>query len=245
MHALIIDDEQSARTLLQNYLNRHADAVTEISLATSVASGLEAIAEKTPDLVFLDIKMGDGLGFDLLDQLGSFDFQLVFTTAYSEFAIRAFKYSAVDYLLKPIDPVELVNAVKRAAVRPKRQDPALENLKQIYQQKQFKRIALPGEQEYTFVELDEVVRLKADNSYTEWHLKDGRKITVSTTLKVYEEMLPGEKFFRIHQSHIVNLHQIARYIRRYHSVEMTDGTELEVSKRKRADFRKLVSGSAF
>ena len=245
MRALIIDDEPDARELLRNYLEQHIEAVTDVGEATGVADGLAQIERFEPDLVLLDLKMGDGIGFQLLDQVSQINFQVIFTTAFSEFAIRAFKYSAVDYLLKPIDPFELMEAVKRAqALRPQ-QEESLNNLRNIYQSRGFERLALPGMDEYVFVNVKEVVRLRADKNYTEFHMIDGKTVIVSTTLKTYESILPPELFYRIHQSHLINLHQIVRYVKRYNSVEMSDGSELEVSKRKRAEFRKMISSLTF
>ena len=247
MKALIVDDERDARLTIANYLASECPEIEHVVEGESVADGLEKIRLEKPDVVFLDIKMGDGLGFDLLDRLPSINFHLVFTTAYSEFAVRAFRYCAVDYLLKPIDPYELKEAVQRITEREAQEEASknVDELMQIYSTHQFERIALPGMEEINFVDVDDIIRCHADSNYTEFFLTNERKLIVSSTLKQYEELLPSDQFFRIHQSHLINLRHVDKYLKRYSMVKMSDGSELEVSKRKKPDFLKRMSKGGF
>ena len=241
MKVLIVDDEADARLTLINYLTDHCPQVTAMVEADGVATGIKQAQVESPDLILLDIQMRDGLGFEVLNGLDPQNFEVIFTTAYSEFAIKAFRYSAVDYLLKPVDPLDLMEAVQKVARRKARPSEQLASLHTIYQEKNFERIALPSLEDVRFVKVEDIVALVASNNYTTFHLADGNTHLVSLTLKVYADLLPEEHFFRIHQSYLVNLNHVTKFIKRQNSVLLTTDLELDVSKRKKPEFLARVS----
>lgn len=261
LKAIIVEDERNTQELLKSYLEEFCEGVSVVAMAAGVKSAVAAINEHHPDLLFLDIELSDGDGFQVLEHYAAENpdsatrFDVIFTTAYNQYALKAFKFAATDYLLKPLDIEELQEAVKRV-VEKRAEKPAeglglpgmdaqqLQLLLQSLRTKQttFKKIVLPTSQGFTVVEPHDIVRCEADRNYTYIFLKEGRKILVSKTIKEYEEMLEDYDFFRIHQSHLINLHFLKNYIRgRGGAVELTDGTVLDVSARKKADFMRRLS----
>lgn len=249
LKALIVEDEKNSQQLLKAMIEEYCSDVSIVAIAGSVGEALAAIETHKPDLVFQDIELPDGDGFQVLEK-SQHPFDIIFTTAYDQYALKAFKFSATDYLLKPIDIEELQQAVGKVLEKHKSDtQPAevkRENidflLQQIRQpQQQFKRIVLPTASGFTVVNPEEIIRCESDRNYTYIFLKDKRRILVSKTIKEYEEMLEEHNFFRIHQSHLINLHYLKNYIRgRGGSVELTDGSVIDVSARRKADFmRKL------
>ncbi len=243
MHrAIIVDDESKARTTLRNLLEQHCSSrVTVIGEADCVKKGLEVIDTLKPDLVFLDIQMPDGTGFDLLKQLPEINFKIIFASAYDKFAIQAFKFSALDYLLKPIEAENLIEACAKLdqTDRFKELNKKLQVL--LSNKNSFEKIALPALDGIIFVKISEIVRCESDDNYTSVFLRNGEKIVVSRTLKEYDEMLTPFNFFRIHKSHLINL----GYLKRYKKGEggfviMEDGAELEVSRRRKEDFMNAI-----
>ena len=213
--AIIVDDETNNRENLRLALESYCQEVTIVGEADSAISALNVIKEQQPDLVFLDIAMPLGDGFQLLESLEQIDFDIIFVTAYNQYAIRAIKFCAIDYLLKPIDALELKKAVNRAIANQQKKE----------QHKKFelllanranipKKIALPQSDHIEFVEVADIIRCKGEKNYTWFYLKDGRKILVSQTLKEYADLLEDTHFFRVHQSHLINLQQIKKYSRR-------------------------------
>ena len=250
IQALIIEDEKNSQELLKALIEEFTSGVTVAGIAGSVAEGLASIEALRPDLVFLDIELPDGDGFQVLENTEKVDFDIIFTTAFDRYAMRAFKFSATDYLLKPIDIEELQSAVAR--VVEKRQDkPAQENQKDRIEallqniramQQPLRRIVLPTSSGFTVVNPDNIIRCESDRNYTFIFLTDGRRILVSRTIKEYDEMLADFNFFRIHQSHLINLNFLKNYIRgRGGQVELTDGTVVEVSARKKSEFLRRLS----
>ncbi len=199
-----------------------------------------------PDLLFLDIEMTQGNAFDLLNQLRPLTFQVIFVTAFDNYAIRAFKYSAVDYLLKPVDIDELVSAISRVAERSKQRNIVdqmqlfLDNMGtySLGQQK----MAVPTLDGLIFINLREVVRLEAKSNYTQINLENGEALMATRTIKDYEDILPETLFCRIHNSHIINLQKIEKYHKgRGGYVVLEDGSEIEVASRRRQEFlRRLL-----
>lgn len=246
LRTILIDDEKSNREFLQVLLADHCPDVELVGTADGVESGLELIQEVQPDLVFLDIQMPTGTGFDLLEQVKEADFEVVFVTAYDQYAIRAFRYSAVDYLLKPLDPDDLVLAVQRAT-RARLQEHGndrlsglLDNLKNLTGLPG--KLIVPDQSGFEVLELEEIIRAEAERNYTTFVLVSGRKVVSSKPIGHYEEMLQDRSFVRIHNSHLVNLRHLQRYTKgRGGLVVMSDGEELEVSRRKRDDFLKRIS----
>lgn len=251
--AVIVEDEKNSRELLTELVEEYCDGVTVVGAAANVAEAMEMIPDQDPDLVFLDIELPDGDGFQILEQLDNPDFDLIFITAYDQYAMRAFKFSATDYLLKPVDIEELTEAVKR--VREKQTEHGSgnnnEQLEALIRNIRsasgtpFKRIVLPTNNGFTVVNPEEIIRCESDRNYTFIFLKDGRRILVSRTIKEYDEMLQDYNFFRIHQSHLINLHYLKNYTRgRGGYVELTDGTVLDVSARRKSEFLARMGGSS-
>jgi len=246
--ALIVEDEKNSQELLKELVEQYCDSVSIVGIAGSVAEALEAIKTHRPDLVFLDIELPDGDGFQVLEKCEDIDFDVIFTTASNQYAMRAFKFSATDYLLKPVDIEELQEAVKRVVEKRKKQEESsadqikalLENIRS--HNKPFKRIVLPTSNGFTVVDPSEIIRCESDRNYTFIFLVDGRKILVSRTIKEYDEMLRDYNFFRIHQSHLINLNFLKNYTRgRGGYVELKDGTTLDVSARRKSEFLKRMA----
>ncbi len=230
--AILIDDLENARISLRKDLEDYCPDVEIVGEADGVVSGARLIRAVQPDIVFLDIHMKDGNGFDLLEILGSTNFALIFTTSSDEHAIRAFRYSAVDYLLKPIDYEQLQDAVKRATRMP---DTTL-NLLRGNLSGQRRRISLNSQEKVDVVELDDIIRLESSGAYTVFHLRDGGQIIVTRTLKEYDELLTRDGFLRVHQSHLVNMKFIRSFIKTDGGyLKLTTGHDIPVSSRKKSD----------
>ncbi len=236
--AVIIDDIPEAIAVLKSDLEKYCDGVEVIGSAGGVVSGAKLIRELNPDLVFLDIQMPDGTGFDLLEILPEANFKLIFTTASDEFAIKAFKFSAVDYLLKPIDPDELIEAVKRVSDQEK---PAarIELLKENFNTP--RRIALNTLDKIHIVNVAEILRCESDINYTMFHFTDGSKLLVTKTLKEFDKLLSDQGFVRIHQSHLINAGFIKEFLKSSGYIVMKDGTKVPVSTRKKQALMDLIA----
>ena len=247
IRALIIDDEEDCIEGLQNLLvNGHENIVEVVGRAKTVRDGIEAIALLRPDLVFLDVQIGQKTGFDLLRALPEIDFEIIFTTAFEKFALQAIKFSALDYLLKPIDVDELDIALMKLLNEKSRKDTAdkIDLLLQNTQKSDglFKKIIVPTISGFEFIEIGNIIRCESDNNYTTIYIKEKQKILVSKTLKDFEELLYNYSFFRIHNSHLINLSYIKSYNKgKGGSVILTDCTEVEVSSRRRDDFINRLS----
>ncbi|HTJ49608.1 MAG TPA: LytTR family DNA-binding domain-containing protein [Cyclobacteriaceae bacterium] len=245
---VIVDDELKSRESLKILLQDFCDNVEVCALCQNVAEAIEAIAEYKPDVVFLDIQMQRETGFDLLAKIKNIDFEVIFTTAYSEYAIKAFKFSAIDYLLKPIDIEELKKAVDKVEKKLNinisgRLEQLLQNLRPSAPQ-HFK-LALPTSDGLIFVKVDTIVYCEANSNYTTIFTDDGKKHVVSRTLKEYEDMLEDHNFFRIHNSHIINLGSIKKYVRGDGGyVIMNNDVSLDVSKRRKEAFLSKLGAKA-
>jgi len=250
MTAVIIEDELHSREFLKNVLRQLCPDLELLGTAESVPTGVALLEHTRPDLVFLDIEMQSGTGFDLLQQVARTDFAVVFTTAYDHYALQAIKVSALDYLLKPIDLDELQAAV--AKVREQRARPAeagpgaaLEQLLATLRQptRAPQSITLATAEGLEFVPLSSIIRVEAAGAYSTFFLKEGRKIVVSKNLKEYESLLPAGQFFRLHNSHIVNLAEVRRLVRTDGGYAvMSDGTTVLISPKKKEEFVQLMSG---
>ena len=243
LRALIIDDEAHMRDTLVKLLGLHCPEVQVVGQASGVATGTAAINEFHPDLVFLDIQMKDGTGFDLLYNLPSIDFKVIFVTAYDQYALQAFRCSAVDYLLKPINPELLTDAVKRAGQMIQEhfnlQMKALEeNLKSV--NKQHKKIIIKTTENIHLLDMKNIISCESENSYTTIHTAGGDKILVSKTLKDYEDMLADCGFYRVHKSYLINLLQIKRFERQDGGyIVMCNDLKIPVASRKRDELLQL------
>lgn len=235
--AVIVDDETKARNALKNLLGQHCPEIKVIGEGDCVNAGVEIIGSLSPDVVFLDVQMPDGTGFDLLEQFTDIKFKIIFASAFDKFAIQAFKFSALDYLLKPIEPQKLIEACAKLKDEDRfaEIDKKLEVL--MSNKNSFEKLALPTMDGIFLIRINEILRCESDNNYTNIFIKGGKKFIVSKTLKEYDEMLTPFNFFRIHKSHLINLAYLARYKKGEGGyVEMEDGTELEVSRRRKEEF---------
>jgi two-component system, LytTR family, response regulator len=246
IRTVLVDDEIDSIRVMQKLLESFCPQVAIVGMANGVETALQAIQDTRPDLVLLDIEMAQGNAFDLLNQLQPLTFRVIFVTAFDNYAIRAFKYSAVDYLLKPVDIDDLRSAISRVQDRPLEKDLSLQmrtlldhvgNL-QIAQQK----MAIPTITGLLFVPVQDILRFEAKGNYTNIHLDNTETIMATKTIKEYEDALPESIFYRIHNSHIINLSRIKEYQKgRGGSVVMEDGSVIEVATRRREEFlRRLL-----
>lgn len=236
MRAIIVDDKEVMRDNLSSLLSIYAPNVSIVGEADGVRSGIDRIRTLKPDLVFLDVEMEDGTGFDMLSQLAHIDFKVIFVTGHDDHAIRAFKFSALDYLLKPVDPDDLMRAISKAE-ETSSNDHKLKKQTFIENEQRkdtSKRIVLNDIQNTYLIAISDIVRCEADINYTRFYLSDGREITVSKTLKHFDQLLVGYNFFRTHQSHLVNLEFFERLDKTEGGVVfLTNGHHVPVSTRKR------------
>ncbi|WNJ17963.1 LytTR family DNA-binding domain-containing protein [Pontibacter sp. G13] len=234
--AIIIDDIAEARATLKADLAECCPDIEVIGEAEGVVTGAKILREQSPDMVFLDIQMGDGSGFDLLQILGDIQFHVIFTTAHDTFAIKAFRYSAVDYLLKPIDTDLLEEAVDKIRAYDKTQSEQVETLlHNVSPQQPLTRLALHTTEKIHVVPVSEIVRCESSGHYTIFYLENGRQLLVSKPMKFYDQMLKDNHFIRVHHSHLVN----GTFIKEYVKIDggylvLKDGTDVPVSMRKRA-----------
>ena len=249
--AIIIDDESSSRNALRQKLANHCTNVSIIAECENGENGIKNIEEKNPDIVFLDVEMPRMNGFTMLQQLHNRNFELIFITAYDHYAIRAIKFSALDYLVKPVEVEDLKAAVEKAiqkSLHPEvgkhspgneRIDLLLQNL--VNEKKEHQRIAIPSLEGLQFISIEDIIYLKAQSNYTIFYLKEGQKITVSKTLKDFEEILPSSIFIRIHHSYLINKNHVLKYIKgEGGQVVMKNGTTLDVARRKKEEFMKAI-----
>ncbi len=247
IRAIIVDDETKSRETIFQMVSIYCKNVEVVAQAYDVRSGIIAIRRHNPELVLLDIRMPDGSGFDLLRQIGKIDFKVIFVTAFEEYAIKAFKFSAIDYVLKPIDPDELVKAIEKSkelldkANIQKRLNALLENIDQSKKTFQGKKLILKTSDNIYLVETDEIIRIEADGNYCTFYLIGGQRIVVSRTLKEYDEALQNLGFFRIHQTHVVNLNLIKRYNKEENQIYMCDSSVVPVSHRKKDELMGLFN----
>jgi two-component system LytT family response regulator len=242
IRAVIIDDEQESRNAISNILKNFCDGVTVVGQAENVNGGVKVISEEKPDVIFLDIQMPDGTGFDLLERTKGQNYQVIFVTAYDRFALKAIKFSALDYLLKPVDPQQLIDAVNKIKEPGLDVESITHKIQTLLRNKNgFERITLPTFEGYRFINIKDIIRCEADNNYTNFYLNSGEKILVTKTLKEYDDTLSGLDFVRVHQSHLVNIKFVDRYIKGDGgTIVMADGSEVDVSRRRKDEFLKKM-----
>ena len=235
--ALIIDDEEQAIHYLKELVHRHAPQISQLETALGAKEGLQKIASFKPDLIFLDIEMPYLNGFDLLKELDQWNFGIIYTTAFNQYAIKAIKFSALDYLLKPIDPSELKEAILRFIAQRTiilEQNKLYKNLLDNLSKKELTqfRIALPTKGGMYMYDLFDIIRVEADMNYSQFHLAKKPNVLVAKTLKEYSELLSDHGFIRIHKSHLINKTHIKTYLNTG-KVMLNSGDEIEVSRRRR------------
>ena len=241
LNAVIVEDERNGLINLKHLLAEHCEDVEVIGDADGVQSGLELFAREDikPDVAFLDINLQDGKVFQLLNQLPSIEFDVIFVTAYDQFAMKACEYSSIGYILKPIDPDKLVDAVQR--VRPRRQGRTEERL-QVMQQytshpNSFEKMSIAALDGIHFVKIRDIVRFEAEDNYTHIFLSDGGRITASKTIKAYEDMLTPFNFYRVHKRHVINMNYMKKFVKGEGGyLIMDDDARIEVSRRRRPAF---------
>jgi two-component system LytT family response regulator len=237
MKILLVDNEDDIRGILKEMIEQINPALHQLEEATGVESGLIKIQSFQPDVVFLDIEMDDGTGFDLLNKISSPTFQLIFTTAFNQYAIQAFKFSAIDYLMKPVDPIELANSLNRASQNISQKDlrKQLEVLMQQVSGKagHDKQIVLKDLDATYFVKVNDILYCAAEGAYTQFYFNGNDPILVSKNLHAYEELLSPSGFIRTHHSCLVNPSHIKMYDRKTESLVLEGGHSVPVSQRKR------------
>jgi two-component system LytT family response regulator len=240
---LIIDDEKPTRTFIRKMLESFDLNLNIYIDGENVQSGIEAIEDIQPDIVLLDIQMPDGNGFDVLRNVKYKNFEVIFITAFQEFAVQAIKFSALDYILKPIDAEELHTALSNAIqhLDQKKEESQFSVLQHNIQPQHKRKLVLKTQESIFVVEIDDIVHCEADKNYTFFYLNDGKKILVSKTLKDYDTMLAGFSFFRVHQSHLINLNYVERYDKHDGgSVILKDGSSIPLSPAKKEQFFKSL-----
>jgi len=246
LKAIIVEDEPKSRKLLEELVAGSGKNIMVVATADSVTSGYNAIIQHKPDLVFLDIEMHSETGFDLLEKFREIDFEIIFTTAYEHYALKAIKFCAIDYLLKPIDIEDLKAAIEKVEKR-RTKDNINKNIEVLLNNMKSKsnedhQIALPTQDGLIFVHVCDIIYCESDGPYTTFHFKRPEKIVTSKNLKEYEDLLEEHKFFRIHKSYLINLKEIKKYFRgEGGQVLMTNGATIEVSKRKKEAFLNSLS----
>jgi two-component system LytT family response regulator len=233
MNAVIIDDEVTVRNAISSLLGDYFPEIRIIASAGTVEEGYESIVKHKPDLVFLDIELPDGTGFDLLRKFQQIPFKIIFVTGHQEYALDAIKVSALDYVLKPVDTDELRHAVEKAGeiISQEEQKLKFQALNENLQSKKvLKRIILHTSDHLQLVSVSDIIRAEADSNYTSFSLSDGKHVLVSRTIKEFESLLSGSGMIRVHQSHLVNINYIDRFVKKDGGyLLLKDSTKIPVS----------------
>ena len=237
IRGVIVEDEQHNRENLYSKLKDYCPDLEVVALCSSALEGRQKILELKPDLVFLDIEMPGGDGFSMMESLSDLNFEVIFVTAFTNYAVKAIKFSALDYIVKPIDTIELLRAVDKAA---KSIQNRMTNLRMVnllenqHRDSLNKVIALPLSDKIEFVAVADIVRCQADGNYTNFYLKNGDKLLISKTLKEYDELLTAYDFLRVHQSHLINLNEVKSFVKTDGGyIQMKDGTSIVISRQRR------------
>lgn len=246
LRAVIVEDEKFSRENLKSLLNEFCINIEVVGLAANVNDAIEIIKSKKPDVIFLDIELQTGTGFDVLQQISHLNFEVIFTTAFEQYAIKAVKFSLLDYLLKPIDIEELQNAVNKAQtiknqeVYKKQLETLMLNLKQ--QKPKLNKICLATSDGFEFINVNDIIYCKAEGSYTNFVCKDQKSILVSKHLKEYEDLLLEQDFMRVHNSFLINLKEVKKYVKSDGGyIIMTNDDSVSISRSKKGDFIRVMS----
>jgi len=241
LRIVIVEDEKHGRETLKNLLLEFCKNVEIVGMAGSVEEAVEVITREKPDVVFMDIELQTGTGFEVLDRLKGFGFEVIFTTAFEQYAIKAIKFSSIDYLLKPIDLDELQQAVEKARLR-KGEDAYKRQLEILLANIQpegpkNRNICLATAEGIEFVKLQDIEYCEANGSYTNFHFRDGKKIIVSKHLKEYENLLEEYFFMRVHNSFLINMHEVKKYVKSDGGyILMNSGALVSISPKKKDEF---------
>lgn len=245
MKAIIIDDEKKGREILKSLIENYCKEVQIIAQATNAKEGYDLIQEYHPDVVFLDIEMPNGDGFSLLERFDKIGFHIVFTTAFDDYAIKAIKFHALDYLLKPIDIDELrvaVSHIKKALEEKQSPENKFAGLIQSRKLEHSGKLALPVKDGIIYLSISEIVRVESDGTYSLFYTDNDKKHLSSKNLGEYEDILPTTGFFRVHRSHIVNVRKVKKFIRNDGNfIEMEDGSTVEIARRKKDEFLDIMN----
>lgn len=244
LKAIIVDDEIKARENLRHIIQDLQVSVEICATCGSIQEAVQAIEFNKPDLVFLDILMKGETGFDLFEKIKKIDFDVVFITAYDEYAMKALKLNAIDYILKPIDSDDLKKAIEKVQAKKKDGGHPIDQISALLNTLKpnvnLQKIALPTLEGLYFVQIDDIIRCESDENYTTFFLKNKEKRVVSKTIKYFEELLSPYPFFRSHRSHLINLHHIKEYVRGDGGyIVMNDGSEVMLARRKKEEFLRL------
>ncbi|MDT8402656.1 MAG: LytTR family DNA-binding domain-containing protein [Bacteroidales bacterium] len=237
LKAVIVDDEQDAVSFIASIAAEYCPQLEIVGQAFSAVEGIEVITREKPDLVFLDVEMPHGSGFDLLAGFPGKDFDVIFITAFNHYAIKAIKFSAVDYILKPINISEFIEAVKRVEERRNEKKSRQMNFSALFENLKSgipSKLAIPTSSGMEYLNTREIIRIEADRSYSWFFMENGDKHLVSRNLKEYQELLADRNFFRTHNSHLINLEHVKKYIRHEGGyIEMSDGSTALISRGKK------------
>ena len=244
IRAIIVEDELHNRENLSQMITGHCPDVEIVAVCSTAGEGRERILAENPDLIFLDIEMPGENGFSLLENLPRTDFEVIFVTAYNHYSLKAIKFSALDYILKPVDTNDLIAAVEKAKhkIQQKQENLLLRNLlENARRSNTCKTIALSLSDKVEFIEVSSIIRCESDSNYTTFHLKNGEKLLVSKTLKEYDELLSPYGFLRVHQSHLINLKEIKSYIKTDGGyIKMKDGSSVSISRQRHETVLKIL-----
>ena len=238
LKTIIVDDEQDAVSFINSIIEEYCSSLEVVGKANNVCQAAQVINEKKPDLVFLDVEMPNGSGFDLLTQFPEKDFDVVFITAFNHYAIKAIKFSAVDYILKPINISEFIEAVnmviKKRLEKASHSNESLKMLMENLRTIPPSRLAIPTADGMEYLNPKDIIRIEADRSYSWFYLNGNRKTLVSKHLKEFQELLSDRNFFRSHNSHLINLKYVKKFIRKEGGyIEMLDGSLIPVSRNRK------------
>ena len=249
--AVLIDDDSNLREGMKVMLSSYAPEITVLGEAESVESGVKLIEEVRPEIIFLDIMIIGGTGFDILEQLNqrnaNITAHIIFVTAHEKFAIKAFRFSALDFLLKPVDPEDLQEVIKKIKNITTTKDNDYKHIELLLdnmsrKKDSFKKIALSNSDGIHLFEIQDIIRCESEDNYTKFYFRDHKPLLISRTLKEYEELLTDHSFERIHQSHLINVNELKSYIKKDGGfVVMSDNSKLPVSQRKKDKLQELIA----
>jgi two-component system LytT family response regulator len=240
LRVVIVEDETHSREALKSLLLEFCENVEIVGMASDVDSAIKTIRETNPEVVFLDVELQTGTGFNVLEKVRDIRFDIIFTTAFEQYAVKAIKLSSIDYLLKPIDIAELQQAVEKARVKRSEEDQQkkLETLmSNLETSSGNKRICLATSEGLEFINVSDIIYCEASGSYTNFHLINGNKILVSKNLKEYETVLSDQNFMRVHNSFLINLIEVKKFVKSEGGyILMKDNTQISISQKKREEF---------